>query len=270
MDLVPREQRRPAISILRLAMNVGSMVSASLGGLLASVAFLTLFGADTGTTLIFALLMLIFFPRHIHPQPAAQMVQGPRPVLALLVPLRDCAFRRIWLVSFCATMVLSQQTTTFAVYLTRLGGSPALYCGLMAAGSLIVILLEVPLTTFFQHVPVGRVIALGSLLMAIAAGICSLVMGPYWLALPLLAIVFDSMIFSPPYDTIGAEIAPAEQRGTYMSFLWIATGLGFALGPALGGMLLSYSPPLCWGIMGGIGLLAVVLAWNIEPAAHEA
>lgn len=35
-------------------------------------------------------------------------------------------------------MVLSQQTTIFAVYFTKLGGSPALYGGLMAAGSLLV------------------------------------------------------------------------------------------------------------------------------------
>lgn len=75
---------------------------------------------------------------------------------------------------------------------------------------------------------------------------------------------------SPPYDTIGADLAPVEQRGTYMSFLWIATGLGFALGPALGGVLLHYSPLLCWSIVGSIGLLAVALAWNIAPTSRDA
>ena len=143
-------------------------------------------------------------------------------------------------------MVLSQQTTIFAVYFTKLGGSPTLYGGLMAAGSLLVILL----TAFFQHVPAGRIMSLGSLLLATAAGTCSLIVSPSWLALPLLAFVFGNMIFSPPYDTIGADLAPVEQRGTYMSFLWIATGLGFVLGPALGGVLLHYSPLLCWSMLG--------------------
>lgn len=267
MDLVSRDQRRQAISLLRLAMNVGSMVSASIGGLIASLAFLPLFGADAGTTLLFALFMLLLFPR---PMPPLQAVQAPRPPLALFAPFRDRTFRRIWLVGFCTTMVLSQQTTTFAVYLTKLGGSPALYGGLMAAGSFLVILLEVPLTAFFQHIPAGRIMALGSLLLAIAAGTCSLIAEPFWLALPLLAFVFGNMIFSPPYDTIGADLAPVAQRGTYMSFLWIATGLGFALGPALGGVLLHYSPLLCWSIVGSIGLLAVALAWNIAPPSHDA
>jgi predicted MFS family arabinose efflux permease len=267
MDLVSRDQRRQAISLLRLAMNVGSIVSASIGGLIASLAFLPLFGADAGTTLLFALLMLLLFPR---PMPSLQEVQAPRPPVAPFAPFRNRTFRRIWLVGFCTTLVLSQQTTTFAVYLTKLGGSPALYGGLMAAGSFLVILLEVPLTAFFQHVPAGRIMALGSLLLAIAAGTCSLIAAPSWLALPLLAFVFGNMIFSPPYDTIGADLAPVEQRGTYMSFLWIATGLGFALGPALGGVLLHYSPLLCWSIMGGIGLLAVALAWNIAPISHDA
>jgi MFS family permease len=267
MDLVSRDQRRQAISMLRLAMNVGTMVSASIGGLIASLAFLPLFGVDAGTTLLFALFMLLLFP---HPMSPQQEVQAPRPPLALFAPFRDRTFRRIWLVGFCTTMVLSQQTTTFAVYLTKLGGSPVLYGGLMAVGSFLVILLEVPLTAFFQHIPAGRIMALGSFILAIAAGTCSLIAGPYWLALPLLAFVFGNMIFSPPYDTIGADLAPAEQRGTYMSFLWIASGLGFALGPALGGVLLHYSPLLCWSSVGSIGLLAVALAWNIAPTSHDA
>jgi MFS family permease len=267
MDLVSRDQRRQAISLLRLAINVGGMVSASIGGLLASLAFLPLFAADAGTTLLFALFMLLLFPR---PMPPLQEVQAPRPPLALFAPFRDRTFRRIWLAGFCTTLVLSQQTTTFAVYLTKLGGSPALYGGLMAAGSFLVILLEVPLTAFFQHVPAGRIMALGSFILAVAAGTCSLIAGPYWLALPLLAFVFGNMIFSPPYDTIGADLAPVEQRGTYMSFLWIATGLGFALGPALGGVLLHYSPLLCWSIVGSIGLLAGALAWNIAPTSRDA
>jgi MFS family permease len=267
MDLVSRDQRRQAISMLRLAMNVGTMVSASIGGLIASLAFLPLFGVDAGTTLLFALFMLLLFP---HPMSPQQEVQAPRPPLALFAPFRDRTFRRIWLVGFCTTMVLSQQTTTFAVYLTKLGGSPVLYGGLMAVGSFLVILLEVPLTAFFQHIPAGRIMALGSFILAIAAGTCSLIAGPYWLALPLLAFVFGNMIFSPPYDTIGADLAPVEQRGTYMSFLWIASSLGFALGPALGGVLLHYSPLLCWSSAGSIGLLAVALAWNIAPTSHDA
>lgn len=133
------------------------MVSASIRGLIASLAFLPLFGVDAGTTLLFALLMLLLFP---HPRPSLQAVQAPRPPLAPFAPLRDRIFRRICLVGLCTTMVLSQQTTIFAVYFTKLGGSPALYGGLMAAGSLLVILLEVPLTAFFQHVPAGRIMSL--------------------------------------------------------------------------------------------------------------
>jgi predicted MFS family arabinose efflux permease len=140
----------------------------------------------------------------------------------------------------------------------------------MAAGSFLLILLEVPLTASLQHIPAGRIMALGSLLLAIAAGTCSLIAEPFWLPLPLLAFVFGNMIFSPPYDTIGADLAPVAQRGTYMSFLWIATGLGFALGPALGGVLLHYSPQMCWSIVGSIGLLAAALAWNVAPPSHQA
>ena len=77
MDLVSHDQRRQAISLLRLAINAGSMVSASIGGLIASLAFLPLFGADAGTTLLFALFMLLLFPR---PMPPLQEVQAPRPL----------------------------------------------------------------------------------------------------------------------------------------------------------------------------------------------
>ena len=72
--------------------------------------------------------MLLLFPR---PLPLPRKDVGRRSSLALFVPLRDRAFRRIWLVGFCAALLLSQQTTTFAIYLTKLGGSPVLYGGFM-------------------------------------------------------------------------------------------------------------------------------------------
>nr|WP_277988741.1 MFS transporter [Ktedonosporobacter rubrisoli] len=260
MDLVQEDQRRQAISLLRTAINVGGTFSSAIGGVLASIAFFPLFLADAGTTLLFALLILIFLPRGSK-QTMPEKVPGMH-LKQILAPLRNGAFGRFWLAGLCATTVFSQQFTTFAVYLTRQGGSPLLYGSLMALSCILIAILEFPLSTALFRVPAGGMIATGCLALAVAAGLCSLITAPLWLVFPVLAFTLGEMVFAPTYDTLGAEMAPAHQRGTYMGLLWVATGLGFAIGPALGGALLQCSPLLCWGVMGSIGLLAAALAWT--------
>lgn len=207
----------------------------------------------------FVILVLIFVPRPIH---AAQVKRLHFSFSHITKPFRDRMFRRMWFVGLCTAIVLSQQLTTFAIYLTNQGGSTPLYGGLIAFGSILIIVLEFPLTTVFNHVSANRVMSFGCIALAGAAGLCAIINSPWWLILSVCAFSLGTMIYSPSYDSIGAEIALTDQRGAYMGLLWLATGLGFAIGPALGGQLLYISPLLCWIVICCISLLASALAWT--------
>jgi predicted MFS family arabinose efflux permease len=262
-DVVPDDQRKQAISLLRIAINAGTAISAALGGLIAAIAYLPLFIADAATTVIFAVLTLARLPAPAQPSAEAR----PRAHLAqALAPFRDGAFRRLWLAGFLGTVVYSQITTTFAIYLLERGGSPPLYGGLMALNGILIILIEFPLMTAIAHRPAGRVMAVGCLAYAGAAGLCALIGIPGWLVLPVLAFTAGEMLFSPAFGAGGADLAPPAQRGAYMGWLWAASGLGYVIGPALGGELLHLSAPLCWGTLLLVGVLGAALAGTVSAS----
>jgi hypothetical protein len=185
-----------------------------------------------------------------------------------LVPFRDGRFQRLWLVGFLGSVVYSQITTTFAVYLIEQGGSPLLYGGMMALNATTIILVEFPLVTAISHLSGARLMASGCVAYAGAVGLCALIGSPFWLVLPVLTFTAGEMLFSPAFGAVGAELAPPARRGAYMGWLWAAGGLGYMVGPALGGALLHLSPLLCWGTLGGAGLLGALLALT-TPVPNE-
>jgi MFS family permease len=265
-DVVPVDQRKQAISLLRVAINSGTALGAALGGLIAAVAYLPLFIADAATTVIFALLTLVRLPASKRPSAEGH----PRAHFGwALLPFRDGAFRRLWLVGFVGAVVYSQITTTFPIYLLDQGGSPPLYGGLMALNGILIILLEFPLVTAMAHLPSARLMALGCLAYAGAAGLCALLNAPAWLVLPVLAFTAGEMFFSPAFGTVGADLAPPAQRGAYMGWLWAGGSLGYVVGPLLGGELLRLSPLLCWGVLLLVGVLGAGLAAT-TPASKAA
>jgi MFS family permease len=256
-DVVPVDQRKQAISLLRVAINTGTALGAALGGLIAAIAFLPLFLADAATTVIFAVLTLAQLP--VSKRPSTED-RPHAPVAQVLMPFRNGSFRRLWSVGLLGAVVYSQMTTTFPIYLLERGGSPPLYGGLMALNGILIILLEFPLVTRLAHLPAARLMAVGCLAYAGAAGLCALLSVPGWLILPVLAFTAGEILFSPAFGAVGADLAPLAQRGSYMGWLWAASSLGYVVGPLVGGDLLHLSPLLCWGMLLLVGVLGAVVA----------
>lgn len=257
-DVTPPDQHRQAISILRVAINL-SVFGLALGGVIAAVSYVPLFMIDAGTNVIFA--VLTFFLFSVVESPTTE--SRPHYHLAqALIPFQNRVFRRLWFATFIGLLIYSQMITTFAVYFTQQGGTTLFYGGLMTLSCLLIVFMEFPLATAVYHIPIERVMAIGSLLYAGATGLCFLINSPNWLVLPVLAFTFGEMFFEPAFGSLAADLAPFEQQGTYTGLLWVATGLGMTVGPALGGELLYISPLVCWGILPVIGLLGAMLAWT--------
>jgi len=264
IDIVKPEQRRQAISLLRIAINIGLAISTALGGIIATIAFFPLFLLDAGTTVVFALVLLFQLPSARKPssRKTPDERRHPHHVLHFLAPLRDYTFLKVWLATFFVFLIFSQLFTTFATYVIQQGGSPALYGGLMTL-SASVVLLEFPLMVALSRVPGSRLMMLGCLIAGIAAGLCTLGSAPLWLIVPVLTFSLAEMLVGPSFDTVAAELAPPEQRGAYQGTLWLANGLGNTVGPVLGGILLQRSSLLCWMVFLVIGLLAAFITRTI-------
>lgn len=268
MDLVGTEQRRQAISLLRTAINVGIAVSTAIGGFLARVAFLPLFLLDAGTTILFALLLTLLLPAVLPLSRIDGSTTPTQPSFSRIwFPLRNLMFLKLWIATFFSFLLFSQLFTTFATYISQLGGSPTLY-GLFMSISAAMIFLEFPLTIAMRHVLGSRVMMFGCLISGVAAGLCGLISEPIWLIIPVVTFSLASMLISPSFDSIAVELAPSGQRGNYQGTLWLANGLGNTLGPLLGGILLQISPQLCWTALLVIGILASLVSYTL-PRKHS-
>src|SRR5947209_8174494 len=106
LDIVKPEQRRQAVSLLRVAINVGLAASTAVGGVIATLNFLPLFIMDAGTTVIFALLLAFRLPATVRPATAGTSgeKQAAVNVFSIFTPLRDQAFLKVWLSTLLAYM----------------------------------------------------------------------------------------------------------------------------------------------------------------------
>ena len=264
IDIVQPEQRRQAVSLLRVAINVGLAASTAVGGVIAAVNFLPLFFMDAGTTVIFALLLAFRLPATV--MPATEETPGGKQralnPLGIFTPLRDQAFLKVWLSTLLVYMIFSQLFTTFATYLIQIGGSTILYGGLMTFSAALVVV-EFPLMIALSNVPGRRMMTLGCLIAGLGAGLCSFISVPFWLIVPVLAFSLAGMLVAPSFDSIAAELAPTEKRGSYQGTLWLANGLGSTFGPALGGVLLHTSSFLCWTVFFVVGIAGALIARTI-------
>ncbi|MBV8822085.1 MAG: MFS transporter [Ktedonobacteraceae bacterium] len=257
IDIIPPAQRQQALSILRVAINTGMGISSAMGGLIAVVAFPLLFVVDAITSIIFAALTLLHFPTikscptkypHLHLAHTSMLFQ-------------DRAFLLVGIAAFCANLLYCQLYTIFAVYLIQIGGSALLYGGFMALNTILVVVAEFPLVTAVSHLRTNRTMAVGTLLYAIAVGLCAFIGSPIWLVLPVLAFTLGEMLYSSASSIVAANLAPPEKRGAAVGLLWVAQGVGLAVGPMLAGVLLHISPMLCWWTLCIIGLVGSIFAW---------
>lgn len=266
-DVIPEEKRQQAVSFLRIGINVGSSVGTTLGGLLATFSFLPLAIIDAATTVFFAFLTLFRFPS-LHSQEKEHAEHFT--LRSWIASLKARPLQRLLLSTFMGTLIYSQLTTTFVLYLLKIGGNSLWYGFLMALSSLFVVFVEFPLVVAIAKIQEARVMAFGCLFMGLGAALCATISGATFLIIPIMIFTVGEMLFFPSSGALGANIAPEEQRGLYIGFQWVADGLGFVLGPIIGGLLLSISPLLCWsvfGVCGGIGALSI---FSLRLSPNEA
>ena len=89
---------------------------------------------------------------------------------------------------------------------------------------------------------------------------------------PSLLLLFVGLVISGITSaTIGtasayiADVAPPEQRARAFGMIGVAFGLGFVIGPAIGGLLGGFDPRLPFWVAAGLCLANVAFGWFVLP-----
>jgi predicted MFS family arabinose efflux permease len=269
----PPEQRKAAIAVNRLAVNLGMGIGPAIGGFLALVSFPLLFVVDGLTSLAAAatLSALLHFQRRGRAAALAPAVlaeasgipstgTGKQPS----VVWRDRRALGFFAMAFLLNFVYSQETGALPLYLVRdLHYRESFYGVLFIVNTMLIVAIEVPLNVSMAHWPAWRANALSALLIGVGYGALALVRTPLPIILTVVAWTFGEMIFFPTATAHMAELAPKGKTGEYMGALSAAFSLALIVGPWAGTTLLDrWGPVVTWsamfacGVAGAVALLA--------------
>ncbi|MFQ5343179.1 MAG: MDR family MFS transporter [Anaerolineae bacterium] len=258
-DLVGPDRRAEAYGLLRVANNLGVVIGPSVGGFVAARSYLALFLVAAVSGLVYFVILVLFI-RETKPDLPAPAVDAPD-------AKHDEGYRQVLrdrpLLVFCIAMALivavnAQLWTVFPVYMKSQFGIPENRYGLlMAMNATMVVTLQFAITRFTSRFPHAEMMALGAVLYTIGIGSVGWSSSYWHFASNVMIATLGEMVLYPTAAAFVADLAPPHLRGRYMGAQGLAGGVGFGIGPLLGGALADrLGAAQAWPLMLLVGLVS--------------
>lgn len=257
-DLVPPDLRVRAFGCQRLAINLGFAVGMAVAGLMAEHSFFLLFVIDALTTSALGLIILFGVPS-IEGKNRTKARWGP----AIQEMKARPEYLRAVAASFLIAMVFWQLSSTWGLQITKVGGfEESVYGWLMALNGFMIVLMELPLTSWTRKRPPVSIMMIGYALIGVGMGLNLFGTGIGILTTVMIVVTIGEMIALPVANSYIAGLAPDEMRGRFMGVLGVSWNAATMLGPVIGMTLFEVSPAIVWAscLVCGVGA-----AWVIKP-----
>ena len=262
-DLVPPNQRVTAFSALRMAFNAGFAFGPAMAGFLAACGFFWLFVGDSASSVLFGIVALFALPNGVHNPKANASWSEAWNVLRI-----DRKLHQLLAANLAIGLVFFQIASTYGLYVTQLGLSAATYGLLVSLNGMMIVLVELPLTTITRCFPPRRVIATGYLVIGAGFALNYFAHTVPMLAVSMMIFTFGEMLTMPMASAYIANLAPAHMRGRYLGVSSLTWSLALILGPCLGMKLFAYNAVLYWYLCAAMGLIAAgIVLVAVKPQA---
>lgn len=262
-DLVEKRQRLSAFALLRIAGNLGWAIGPGLGGFVAHHSYSLLFMLAG----IVSLISGVYFLLALRDVPSVQPQDRTAFKLADMISLKkDPRLSEHCLVSFLLFLAVAQLVAALSVYsVESIGISQAQLGALYTINGLMVVLLQYPVSAFFEKYALTRQLTIGAVIYALGYGLVGFASGFTFLVMCMIIITTAEMIVSPPTLTLVANLSGPGKYGQYMGLYGFFQTAGWSLGPTLGGVLLDVfatRPMIMWLIIASLAIGASVLFRN--------
>jgi predicted MFS family arabinose efflux permease len=253
--LTEGRQRVEAYGLTRVGMNVGWMSGPAIGAFLARTPYSLLFllAAGVASTCV---VMVYFLARERRSGSASGRfsMAGLRAVFTNRTFVLFCL---IWLV---LTVLTSQLVSTISKYTTEVTGISKFQLGwLYTVNGLVCIVLQMPVATFIKRFRLTSSLVLGSLIYVIGYTSFAWQAGFAGAVLSVVILTLGEVVVNPAGAAMASLLSKPENMARNMGAFGLARGLGYSLGPWIGGVLFDAfeaSPLVLWGGVSGFGLLA--------------
>jgi MFS family permease len=267
--LTPTQQRHQAFAMQRVMMNLGIGLGGLAGGLIATTAnpttFQVLFLGDAATFLVYSVVLVRVPAPPKTARPEGRGGGGYGEVV------RNKVFMAVVGLNFVFIGAGMAQLETLPVYAKNEAGVTERGIGLLFfLNTLVIVLAQLPMARLLEGhrrmrtlAVLGVVWAVGLLIVPVAGAVDA------WTAASLLALTFaiiavGECLHGTVQAPLVADLADHSLIGRYMAASAFSWGVGFAVGPAIGGIVLSHSPDALWPAAAAVCLAASAAALALE------
>ncbi len=256
------ENRTRALTLVRLAVNLGFAAGPALGGLIIiGIGYKGLFWADGASCIISILIFFFLVKEKKKPAVAETFVEhkGKRKSV-----FYDRAFMVFLFTSFSTAMIFFQLFTTLPLYHKEAYGLTEFHTGLlMSFNGLMVFFMEMPIVSYFERKSINKIkiIFWGSVCMAASFYVLLI---NVWLGILLISIIFltfGELFCFPFYNSFAMGRAPSGQEARNMALYTMTFSLAHMVSSKTGMAIISNKS---WGyngnwlFMGSVGMLSAL------------
>ena len=236
IDVVPERDRLRAFSLNYWAINLGFAVAAVGAGFAAQFDYLLVFAVDAGTTLVTAVITLIFLTE-TRPARVAGSRSAPADQGGLRTVFRDRIFVVFLVLNLFAVIVMFQHQSTLPIAMTADGLSPATYGWVIAVNGVLIVSGQLFVPRLIDGRNRSRVLSLATLVVGLGFGLVAFAGNAGFYALTVIIWTLGEMLQSPSNAALIAELSPAALRGRYQGVNSLSWSAGAALAPITGGFV---------------------------------
>jgi predicted MFS family arabinose efflux permease len=257
------DQRKAAVAVNRLGINIGMSIGPSIGGFLATVSFPLLFLADGVSSLAAGLVLSALLAWWPIPSLQQLPAEGSSPEQNRRGPsvLRDRRALVFLTGLFLIALVFFQHEGAMPLFLVRdLHYRESFYGLLFALNTVLIVVAEVPLNLAMAGWSHRSQLVLGAVLFAVAFGSMAVLRSAPGLLLAAVVWTFGEMIAMPASGAYTADIAPPGRAGQYAGAYASTFSLALLVGPWAGTIALDQlgGATLWWGVL-VIGLIGAAV-----------
>lgn len=266
------ENRTRALTLVRLAINLGFAAGPALGGLLImTVGYKGLFWVD-GATCILAI--LIFWIKVKEKKKSKYTdKEHPGEILTNSV-FKDRPFWIFLGATLITGILFFQLFTTIPLYHKEQFDLSELQTGLLLTlNGVLIFFLEMPIVSYIERHKINKlkVITLGCLAMAISMYLLLVNQWAGILIIMMLFMTFGEMFVFPFSNSFAMSRAPKGHEGRYMAIFTMSYSTAHILSAEAGmDMIRLFSYQNNWFFMGTLGIIGVLLfIWTMKLVKYE-
>ncbi len=228
-QLSKEEDRNLAYSINRVGVNLGWSLGPAIGGVIAVKSFSLLFFISFLATIFSAIMLQLTIPN------------TNKTLKFFEFPIRDILNNKQFLlfslfsIGFFITM--SQLISTLSVYATNFVKITKNELGILyAINGLLVVFLQIPISNYVEKIDEKRALIIGTFFYFIGYLSIGFANNFYHLLISIIIITIAEMFVVPSAQTMASILSDKNKLGSFIGFFGLFQGLGWAIGPIIGGL----------------------------------